>query len=112
MPASAARQRDVSNATAGAPVGRHGVHPYFESSARENDRPKARGGVRSSDGNGPSAPHGLVGEYTVGTELHQSETFAIVQVLVLYQLVTAKARVALGGDGARNGPVGADVVAS
>ena len=43
-----------------------------------------------------------LGEYTVGTELHRSETLAIVQVLVLYHLVTARATVALGGDGARN----------
>jgi phosphoribulokinase len=43
-----------------------------------------------------------LGEYTVGTELHRSETLAIVQVLVLYHLVSAKATVALGGDGTRN----------
>ena len=42
-----------------------------------------------------------LGEYTVGTELHRSETLAIVQVLVLYQLATAKATVALGGNGTR-----------
>ncbi len=53
-----------------------------------------------------------LGEYTVGTELHRSETLAIVQVLVLYQLVTAKATVALGGDGARNAPGDAEAVAS
>ena len=53
-----------------------------------------------------------LGEYTVGTELHRSETLAIVQVLVLYHLVTAKATVALGGDGARNAPVVAAAVAS
>ncbi len=53
-----------------------------------------------------------LGEYTVGTELHRSETLAIVQVLVLYQLVTAKAAVALGGDGARNDSADADAVAS
>ena len=54
-----------------------------------------------------------LGEYTVGTELHRSETLAIVQVLVLYHLVTAKATVALGGHGARNGPVaGVDALAS
>jgi len=51
-----------------------------------------------------------LGEYTVGTELHRSETLAIVQVLVLYHLVTAKATVALGGDGARNAPVAAAAV--
>jgi phosphoribulokinase len=51
-----------------------------------------------------------LGEYTVGTELHLSETLAIVQVLVLYHLVTAKATVALGGDGARNAPVAAAAV--
>jgi phosphoribulokinase len=42
-----------------------------------------------------------LGEFTVGTELHRSHTLAIVQVLVLYQLVTARAAVALGGPGSR-----------
>jgi phosphoribulokinase len=42
-----------------------------------------------------------LGEFTVGTELHRSESLAIVQVLVLYHLVTARAAVALGGDGTR-----------
>jgi phosphoribulokinase len=42
-----------------------------------------------------------LGEYTIGTELHRSDTLAIVQLLILYQLVTAKAAVALGGHGAR-----------
>jgi len=53
-----------------------------------------------------------LGEYTVGTELHRSETLAIVQVLVLYHLVTAKATVALGGAGARNAPDDVGAVAS
>jgi len=53
-----------------------------------------------------------LGEYTVGTELHRSETLAIVQVLVLYHLVTAKATVALGGAGARNAPADVAAVAS
>jgi phosphoribulokinase len=42
-----------------------------------------------------------LGEFTVGTELHRSESLAIVQVLVLYHLVTARAAVSLGGDGTR-----------
>jgi phosphoribulokinase len=42
-----------------------------------------------------------LGEFTVGTELHRSESLAIVQVLVLYHLVTARATVALGGEGTR-----------
>jgi phosphoribulokinase len=42
-----------------------------------------------------------LGEYTIGTELHRSETLALVQLLILYHLVTARAAVALGGDGAR-----------
>ena len=42
-----------------------------------------------------------LGEFTVGTELHRSESLAIVQVLVLYHLVTARATVALGGEGMR-----------
>lgn len=45
-----------------------------------------------------------LGEYTVGTELHRSETLALVQLLVLYHLATAKAAIALGGDGARLQP--------
>jgi phosphoribulokinase len=42
-----------------------------------------------------------LGEFTVGTQLHRSDSLAIVQVLVLYHLVTARASVALGGDGSR-----------
>jgi phosphoribulokinase len=39
-----------------------------------------------------------LGEFTVGSEVHRSESLAIVQVLILYHLVTAKAAVAVGGD--------------
>ncbi|HWC25449.1 MAG TPA: phosphoribulokinase [Solirubrobacteraceae bacterium] len=39
-----------------------------------------------------------LGEFTVGDETHRSESLAIVQVLILYHLVTAKAKVAVGGD--------------
>jgi phosphoribulokinase len=39
-----------------------------------------------------------LGEFTVGDEVHRSESLAIVQVLILYQLVTAKAAVAVAGD--------------
>jgi phosphoribulokinase len=42
-----------------------------------------------------------LGEFTVGTELHRSESLAVVQVLVLYHLVTARAAVALGGGESR-----------
>jgi phosphoribulokinase len=42
-----------------------------------------------------------LGEFTVGTELHRSQSLAIVQVLVLYHLVTGHATVALGGEGPR-----------
>jgi phosphoribulokinase len=42
-----------------------------------------------------------LGEFTVATELHRSESLALVQLLILYHLVTAKASVALGGGGAR-----------
>jgi hypothetical protein len=42
-----------------------------------------------------------LGEFTVGTELHRSESLAVVQVLVLYHLVTARAAVALGSANAR-----------
>ncbi len=43
-----------------------------------------------------------LGEFTIGTELYRSESLALVQLLILYHLVTAKAVVALGRDGARN----------
>jgi phosphoribulokinase len=43
-----------------------------------------------------------LGEFTIGTELFRSESLALVQLLILYHLVTAKAAVALGGNGARN----------
>ncbi|MGI8522639.1 MAG: phosphoribulokinase [Nocardioides sp.] len=42
-----------------------------------------------------------LGEYTIGTNLHRSESLALVQLLILYHLVTAKAAVALGGEGPR-----------
>lgn len=40
-----------------------------------------------------------LGQFTVGNELERSESLALVQLLILYHLVTAKAAVALGGDG-------------
>ena len=42
-----------------------------------------------------------LGEFTIGTDLHRSHSLAIVQVLILYHLVTARAAVALGGEGTR-----------
>jgi phosphoribulokinase len=42
-----------------------------------------------------------LGEFTVGTQLHRSESLAITQLLVLYQLVTARAAVAVGAIDAR-----------
>jgi phosphoribulokinase len=43
-----------------------------------------------------------LGEFTVGTELYRSDSLALVQLLILYHLVTAKAAIALGGVGARS----------
>lgn len=43
-----------------------------------------------------------LGEFTVGTDLHRSESLAITQLLILYHAVTARASVALGADGMRN----------
>ena len=44
-----------------------------------------------------------LGEFTVGTELHRSESLALVQLLILYHVVTARAAIALGGTGTRSG---------
>ena len=48
-----------------------------------------------------------LGEFTIGTQLNRSESLALVQLLILYHLVTARASVALGGHGSR-----ADAVAA
>jgi phosphoribulokinase len=42
-----------------------------------------------------------LGEFTIGTELHRSESLALVQLLILYHVVTARAVIALGGTGTR-----------
>jgi phosphoribulokinase len=42
-----------------------------------------------------------LGEFTTGSDLHRSESLALAQLLVLYQLVTARAVIALGGLSAR-----------
>ena len=81
-------------------------------------RSRAGGGDRGGDlGRGCTspaicAPDGS-GEFTIGTELHRSESLALVQLLILYHLVTAKAAIALGGDGARKAdPASTEPVAS
>jgi phosphoribulokinase len=43
-----------------------------------------------------------LGEFTIGTELRRSESLALVQLLILYHLVTAKATLALGGEDTRS----------
>ncbi len=43
-----------------------------------------------------------LGEFTIGTQLHRSQSLALVQLLILYHLVTARAAVSLGGTGARS----------
>jgi phosphoribulokinase len=48
-----------------------------------------------------------LGEFTVGNELQRSESLALVQLLILYHLVTAKAAIALGGVGPRADAQGA-----
>ncbi len=45
---------------------------------------------------------GRLGEFTTGTDLHRSESLAVVQLLILHHLVNAKAAVALGGSGVRS----------
>ena len=38
-----------------------------------------------------------LGEFTIGTDLHRSDSLAVVQLLILYHMVTARAVVSLGG---------------
>ena len=52
-----------------------------------------------------------LGEFTVGTDLQRSDSLALVQLLVLYQVVTARAALAIGGTPPRMEspwPTGAD----
>jgi phosphoribulokinase len=42
-----------------------------------------------------------LGEFTVGDDVHRSESLAVVQLLILYHVATAKAADALGGGGPR-----------
>jgi phosphoribulokinase len=39
-----------------------------------------------------------LGEFTVGTRVYRSESLALVQLLIVYHLTTARARVSLGGE--------------
>jgi phosphoribulokinase len=39
-----------------------------------------------------------LGEFRVGTDVHRSESLALVQLLILYHMTTARATVALGGE--------------
>lgn len=43
-----------------------------------------------------------LGEFTIGDEVKRSDSLALVQLLVLYHMVTARAAVAVGGEGARS----------
>ncbi|MSO95385.1 MAG: phosphoribulokinase [Thermoleophilia bacterium] len=43
-----------------------------------------------------------LGEFTIGTDLHRSDSLAVIQVLILYHLLTARASLALGGAGTRS----------
>lgn len=43
-----------------------------------------------------------LGQFTIGTEVKRSDTLALVQLLVLFHMVTAKAAVSVGGEGARS----------
>jgi len=45
-----------------------------------------------------------LGEFTVGTDLHRSDALALVQLLILYHVVTAKAALAIGGSPPRAEP--------
>ena len=40
-----------------------------------------------------------LGEFTIGTDLHRSESLALIQLLILYHLFTATASAALDGIG-------------
>lgn len=45
-----------------------------------------------------------LGEFTVGTDLYRSDSLALVQLLILYHVVTARAALAIGGSPPRADP--------
>jgi phosphoribulokinase len=45
-----------------------------------------------------------LGEFTVGTDLHRSDSLALVQLLILYHVVTARAALSIGGSPPRADP--------
>lgn len=45
-----------------------------------------------------------LGEFTVGTDLYRSDSLALVQLLILYHVVTARAALAVGGTPPRSDP--------
>ena len=47
-----------------------------------------------------------LGEFIVGTRVHRSESLALVQLLIVYHLTTARARVALGCESVEARPAG------
>ena len=47
-----------------------------------------------------------LGEFTIGTELHHSDSLALVQLLILYHVLAARHVVSLGGGSARNSDAG------
>jgi phosphoribulokinase len=51
-----------------------------------------------------------LGEFTMGTELRRSESLALVQLLIVYHMVTARAKIALGGEEVRYDDPGPDPV--
>jgi hypothetical protein len=46
-----------------------------------------------------------LGEFRVGTDVHRSESLALVQLLILYHMATARATVALGGEPGGEEPI-------
>lgn len=48
-----------------------------------------------------------LGEFMVGTDVHRSESLALVQLLILYHMTIARATVALGGDNELHDPASA-----
>jgi len=42
-----------------------------------------------------------LGEFTIGLDLHRSESLALVQLIILYHMVMARAAISLGGDSPR-----------
>ena len=101
LPASRISQPFIDNGSRGIThrAARLGAAPVHPGRHRPGARRRDRGGdLGASSTSRRTCAAERLGEFTVGIDLHRSESLALVQLLILYHLVMARAAIALGGE--------------